>query len=294
MLILYSGVSDENRGHAFVCDGIASYDWLHINWGWKGLCNGYFNIDDLKPSIQETPFSTFQAMVCGIHPASSPMHLGANVVCSSVEEAYDTPTAPSFSFTLINASAVPINIIYGFAIYDADSNLVSTIIGNSYPTKLYTYMDTGHSSSVSMRTPITAKSLSDGFYHIVPFWADTDDSDDAGMRSPWGGDLMNNIWIEKRSDGKIYKAEAPVSGMVNIAATTTDWKLTASTGAIALNGVPEGSSVSIYNTNGALVATTTTARESAVIDMNNASAGLYIVSVVAPNGATKAFKTMYK
>lgn len=48
--IYYSG-SDENgeSGHAFVFDGIDEEGLYHVNWGWGGLCNGYYAVHDLTP-----------------------------------------------------------------------------------------------------------------------------------------------------------------------------------------------------------------------------------------------------
>lgn len=48
--IYYSG-SDENTesGHAFVFDGIDEEGLYHVNWGWGGMCNGYYSIYDLTP-----------------------------------------------------------------------------------------------------------------------------------------------------------------------------------------------------------------------------------------------------
>ena len=34
--------------HAFVCDGIDADGLMHINWGWEGYCNGYFDINFLS------------------------------------------------------------------------------------------------------------------------------------------------------------------------------------------------------------------------------------------------------
>lgn len=39
-----------NGGHEFVCDGIDMDDYLHINWGWGGACDGYYDINAFKPS----------------------------------------------------------------------------------------------------------------------------------------------------------------------------------------------------------------------------------------------------
>ena len=46
--MVYSG-SGDGMGHAFVCDGIDSDDMLHINWGWGGSCDGYFDMALLAP-----------------------------------------------------------------------------------------------------------------------------------------------------------------------------------------------------------------------------------------------------
>lgn len=57
--VLY-GASDIHGGggHAFVCDGYnALYQSYHINWGWTGLCDGYFKLtgtNALKPSDSGT------------------------------------------------------------------------------------------------------------------------------------------------------------------------------------------------------------------------------------------------
>jgi hypothetical protein len=49
--VYYSGNNDYG-GHAFVCDGYSSDNYFHINWGWSGLCNGYFLLDALDPTEQ--------------------------------------------------------------------------------------------------------------------------------------------------------------------------------------------------------------------------------------------------
>ena len=46
--ILFSGKS-LSSGHAFVGDGYDSNNFVHINWGWGGLSNGFFNVNYLDP-----------------------------------------------------------------------------------------------------------------------------------------------------------------------------------------------------------------------------------------------------
>ena len=44
----YLGYGD-GGGHAFVCDGYDSEGLFHINWGWAGMSNGYFDLNLLNP-----------------------------------------------------------------------------------------------------------------------------------------------------------------------------------------------------------------------------------------------------
>ena len=47
--VLYGG-STNTEGHAFVVDGYDSNDLFHINWGWSGYYNGYFELSLLNPA----------------------------------------------------------------------------------------------------------------------------------------------------------------------------------------------------------------------------------------------------
>lgn len=49
-LPLYYTGQGKDGGHAFVCDGYDSRDLFHINWGWGGANDGYFQIDLMNPS----------------------------------------------------------------------------------------------------------------------------------------------------------------------------------------------------------------------------------------------------
>ncbi|MDO5447798.1 MAG: C10 family peptidase, partial [Prevotellaceae bacterium] len=60
--LLYGGSSGEGA-HAFVCDGYASGDYFHFNFGWNGSGNGYFL------SSVAGKYSKSQNYVYGIHPA---------------------------------------------------------------------------------------------------------------------------------------------------------------------------------------------------------------------------------
>lgn len=48
--ILYCGQDPVNGGHAFVLDGINEDGLVHVNWGWSGSGNGWYDINVLKPT----------------------------------------------------------------------------------------------------------------------------------------------------------------------------------------------------------------------------------------------------
>ncbi len=46
--IIYVGCNmTMTSSHCFVCDGYDEQDFFHINWGWKGLSNGFYSLDNL-------------------------------------------------------------------------------------------------------------------------------------------------------------------------------------------------------------------------------------------------------
>ncbi|MCD4796758.1 MAG: C10 family peptidase, partial [Candidatus Cloacimonetes bacterium] len=67
--IHYSGFGDAG-GHAFICDGYEGTDHFHFNWGWDGLFNGYYYLDNLNPRNHN--FSEWQGALIGIHPTEGP------------------------------------------------------------------------------------------------------------------------------------------------------------------------------------------------------------------------------
>ena len=52
--VYISAYTTNYEGHAFVCDGMQSNGYLHINWGWNGTSDGYFSISALDPGQQGT------------------------------------------------------------------------------------------------------------------------------------------------------------------------------------------------------------------------------------------------
>ena len=56
--IIYGGVASNEDGHQFVCDGSDGEGLYHINWGWSGDSDGYFDITLLDPDVRGTGAGT--------------------------------------------------------------------------------------------------------------------------------------------------------------------------------------------------------------------------------------------
>ena len=62
--IQYNGQDAINGGHAFVFDGYDQEGLVHVNWGWEGDKDGYYDVSLLNPSGWR--FTSNQSMVIGI------------------------------------------------------------------------------------------------------------------------------------------------------------------------------------------------------------------------------------
>lgn len=71
--VIYCGNDSRNGGHAFVIDGVRAYDGkFHVNWGWNGNYDGYYELDALDPATYR--FSASQDMIVHISPQPSGIH----------------------------------------------------------------------------------------------------------------------------------------------------------------------------------------------------------------------------
>ncbi len=64
--VQYVGSDPTAGGHTWVCDGYDGNGLLHMNWGWGGTANGYFNVNSLTAGGYN--FSTDESALIGIEP----------------------------------------------------------------------------------------------------------------------------------------------------------------------------------------------------------------------------------
>ena len=90
--VYYTGQGIES-GHAFIIDGFKKADdgttYYHLNWGWDGLCNGYYLLNMLRPSSTGTGgssgsnYANQPSMLIGMKPEDGISTLKMN--CSSID-----------------------------------------------------------------------------------------------------------------------------------------------------------------------------------------------------------------
>ena len=96
-------------GHTFVCDGIDESGLYHINWGWGGRCDGYFDITILNPTgrgigggtTTDEGFHSKLEAIIGIQPRNGVVSVPSPVV-----------TTNSISFTTNNTGNPCANVEY--------------------------------------------------------------------------------------------------------------------------------------------------------------------------------------
>lgn len=135
--VLYSGASLYG-GHAFVCDGYNADNLYHINWGWNGSCDGYFDLITLDAARSDDPdkstdyadsYGMGQRILVGIQSdkgnanVSDELFLGGQLTVSATEVTRSDP----FTVTATNLGAGLEDFadggLVGLAYYDTSGTL---------------------------------------------------------------------------------------------------------------------------------------------------------------------------
>ena len=141
--LVYSGQAQSYvAGHTFVCDGIDENNLLHIDWGWDGAYNGYFDMGSMAPGGSgigggQDRYNVAQSIVANIRPRSAddvdrvgdPSLYYSEVLDITnnnavVDEYTSQFTFGNASFRLslcfLNWSHSPVKMRYGLSITSAD------------------------------------------------------------------------------------------------------------------------------------------------------------------------------
>jgi PKD repeat protein len=106
--IQYEGNDPKEGGHTWVCDGYDSTNNFHMNWGWSGMDDGWYALNNLNPNTLN--FSQYIGALVGIMPPAVTAAPVAHFTASSTKactnnlvQYFDTstnqPTSWSWTFT---------------------------------------------------------------------------------------------------------------------------------------------------------------------------------------------------
>ena len=143
--IVYCGYGQNlETGHGFVCDGIDENNLLHIDWGWNGVFNGYFDIAIMEPEGNgiggfSDRYNVSQHAIVNIKPrAEGEVNKGGTLTLDGMT-AFDTKTEEKVDklscefvngmaevgvvFKITNMSHTDAEGSVGFGILDKNGNL---------------------------------------------------------------------------------------------------------------------------------------------------------------------------
>ena len=182
--VYISAVTTNYEGHAFVCDGMQSNGYLHINWGWSGTSDGYFSISALNPGQQGTGGSAanlaFTVDVCAytyIRPneggKGKTLYTTDGLTRTTADVADRNSYIQYSLYILTNNGTTGTSVQFGYYVYDTNDELVAAIelkdlsMGAGYYIENY---------SLSGRIP---SSIPEGEYYLIVGY-----KDDSGQIQP--------------------------------------------------------------------------------------------------------------
>ena len=184
--MVYNGRAGSGGGHSFVCDGYEMGDYYHINWGWGGLGNGYFQLAIMNPhaagigaSSSAEGYNIDQTAIIGITPGYSGQGQVNHVL--TVYNMYYSGNRElergSNGFSLYKRRQVVVTAedhiddgtkyARGIALYDSNNNFVEMIASMTYYSSAISVTDKWPDSN-SSEYYYFGKNISNGKYKIVP------------------------------------------------------------------------------------------------------------------------------
>ena len=220
--VIYGGADVNNTGgHSFVIDGYNADGLVHVNWGWDGKDNGYYDVSLLNPSEYE--FSQHQDMITG-----------AALLDADIRHDTQIITQSDFDVTLSN-NVLTTNwaedIVYNGNDYTFDGAMYCVLINTATNEiiKIISKIDFSSmnieslngvqfSSAAVDNTLLTELSLSDGVYLVTRLACDKGHQEFSQIYCP--DNVIGSYYLYKEGDIYTLKSEKEVStGIKNIIST---------------------------------------------------------------------------
>lgn len=198
--IIFGASASSGGGHAFVLDGYDQNGMFHVNWGWGGSGNGYFNINYLNPRYQGIGgyaggYSINQAAILGVKPDKSGTSQAKSILKIYKHIRVDEENN-NITVSVTNQGLKPFDGLMGFIMFYPDES--SKILGrSSFAESPLQYMSY---TTLSFNIPQVTQ---EGCV-ILPFYQNSSTSDaDAIIPFPNG----NKRLVSQKLNGKMTWVE---------------------------------------------------------------------------------------
>ena len=176
-------------GHAFVCDGIDENNLLHIDWGWDGAYNGFFDIGSMAPGGTgigggQDRYNVHQSIIANVRPRKAdeqnkpgePTIFTYEVVDAAKENAVVDEYTASYSngdaifrtmIYLLNWSHSAVTFRFGTSITSIDGTFNKVAMAGEN-VQMAVDNTTGYYSDFSINTtnPANENYLEEGTYYV--------------------------------------------------------------------------------------------------------------------------------
>lgn len=205
------GGGKDAGGHAFVISGYDDKDMVHVNWGWGGSDDGYYDIFRLDPGSYA--FTDNQTAIYGIIPnrdgidseylpipAMAPIETEANVLSGSATgyESFNVSVGKVFNFNPVSAKWS-----YGIGLYNDKGEYINKIQKGNYSITFDSYY---YRSDLTFVCSLPS-GLQDGEYIVKMFFKYSGEFVEPKVE----GGSMNNYLRVVIADGKVTIDKEPVT-----------------------------------------------------------------------------------
>ncbi len=168
----------ENAGHAFVIDGYDEEGLYHVNWGWGGMSDGYYDINFLNPDLQGTGGSRYgypanQIVTVHCLPDKDGSSQAHSLMAVTVEP---TLEGDSICCRIDNYGLAPYVGKAGYVAY-MDGELVGSYFDVIDESHAIEFMEGGSLVARLSDLGITTEMLGDKDCYVFPAYLDGDDYD---------------------------------------------------------------------------------------------------------------------
>jgi hypothetical protein len=173
-------------GHTFVCDGYDQNTFFHMNWGWGGSSDGFFDLDGLNPGTDD--FNSNQQAVFGIQPGSS------------------SGSSDMVLYSAISVSSNPVTFGQGFTVTADILNNGSTAFTGDFCAALFT----SDGIFVDYIETLTGANLQPGYYY------DNVEFTTAGINAATPGEYQIALYSRPTGGGWTILGPGEFTNIINV------------------------------------------------------------------------------